>query len=172
MFTDYLLLSKVYAFRKKNIHDINMINWLYYMFKQGDIDHKKEYEKMRFKFDSIKEEVDRNLDLIADLRCSIQERDSHIEYMEEKFKNSHSYCSGIEREIKEKDGKVMEWMLEVNKRDMELARLKVEMKQKEDKMEQLRKLLIQQTEVMQLQGINGYSHEFDIEVDGEKVSAV
>ena len=120
----------------------------------------------------MKEEAERNLDVIAELRCAIKEKDNHIQHLEEKYRNHHGHHSALEAELKEKDGKVMEWMLEVNRRDIDLSRLKVQLKQKDDKISQLRKLLIQQTELMQLQGLNGYVNQPDYEMDGEKVSAV
>ena len=116
---------------------------------------------------------------MAELQLKLQERDSRIQHLEEKYRSQHSRANGVEKELREKEGKIMSWMHEVNRKDRELSRLKVENKQKEDRVEFLQKLLLQHTGVdYQSVGgnMNGYflgnESEFN-EYDNEaEVSAV
>ena len=77
---------------------------------------------------------------------------------------------GLELVMQKKEEELSEWKYEANHRNIELARLKFENKQQDDRVTQLRRLLIQQTELLHIQGYTPSGPDLD-EFE-EHVSAV
>lgn len=126
-------------------------------------------EKLKLKYAAMKQESEKNMDEIAELKLELKDKDKYSDKLHQIIRSSEERARAFEMNLRKKDEEVTEWKYEANNRNIELARLKFENKQKEDRILQLRRLLIQQTGVMQLeQSLNGNTNE-DLE---EHVSAV
>ena len=113
------------------------------------------------------------MDQIAELKLELKEKEDYSTKLQYIVRNSDEKIRSAEVGLRKKDEEIAEWKYEANHRNIELARLKYENKQKEDRIVQLRRLLIQQTEVMQLQqdsNLNG--NVSDLDDYEEHVSAV
>ena len=133
----------------------------------------KEVEKLKLKYTAMKQDSEKNMDQIAELKLELKEKEEYSTKLQYIVRNSDEKIRSFEVNMRKKDEEIAEWKYEANHRNIELARLKYENKQREDRIVQLRRLLIQQTEVMQLQqgsALNG--NVSDLDDFEEHVSAV
>ena len=110
----------------------------------------KELEKMKFKYSAMKQDSEKSMDLIAELRLELQDRDHRLNDVEGELSVKDQQIRDLENLSQGRQEEINEWKYEANHRNMELARLKFETKKKDDRLTQLRRLLIQQSELMQL----------------------
>ena len=141
------------------------------LFQDGSSFNNKELEKLKFKYAAMKQNTEKNMDQIAELRIDIKDRDELVGQLEGELHSLKDATRIMDITVRKKDEEIAEWKYEANHRNIELARLKYENKQQEDRIKQLRKLLIQQSEVMHLHQSRD-PNNCDIDEYEEHVSAV
>ena len=122
-----------------------------------DVSVDKELEKMKLKYTTLRQTTERNIDTIAELQLELKERQTLIRQLEDELRQQQDQAHAHAQQAAARDEKIVHWRREANQRSVEIARLKFDARQKEDRIAQLRKLLIQQTELMHLQGFNSGS---------------
>ena len=108
--------------------------------------------------------------MIADLKLQVRDAHSRLQCYETEIKNQRECIEDLRQQLTVKDRELTEWHRESRENGTEIARLRFDIHQKEEHIADLRSILVQQTELLQLQDYNeGYeAHEYG----GERVSAV
>lgn len=116
-------------------------------------------EKLKLKYDILQHDADKYLDMIADLKLEVKNKDSKILALESEVRKLKAIMDDIESTAK--------WAADAN--ENAIAKLSKDVQQKDDRIAQLKELLVQQTEVMQL---GNHGEECDVQFNEERVSAV
>jgi cell division septum initiation protein DivIVA len=112
-------------------------------------------EKLQLKYDILQADTEKYVDMIAELKLAVKRKNAQIASLESETQHLKKMVEEVQAASRQKSDAT----------ESRMARLSIEVREKDERITQLRDLLVQQTEVMQLKNRH-------LNTEDERVSAV